>query len=425
MLDNVWSVDPEVAQAIVAETERQSTTLEMIASENFVSEAVLEAMGSVLTNKYAEGYPGKRYYGGCAQVDVIEELARQRVCKLFGAEHANVQPHSGASANIAAFYSVLKHGDKILALSLAHGGHLTHGHSVNFSGVNFEVQHYGVRPDTEVIDYDQVADLAREHKPKLLIAGYSAYTRILDFALFRKIADEVGAMFLVDMAHFAGLAATGVHPNPVEYADIVTSTTHKTLRGPRGGLILCKKAYAAGIDRAIFPGYQGGPLEHVIAGKAVAFKEALEPSFRAYQTQIVANAKVLAQRLADGGARLVSGGTDNHLMLVDVTPFGLTGKVAEHALESAGITTNKNAIPFDKNPPAVTSGIRIGTPALTTRGMKEAEMTQIADWILSVLKSPSDESLQKKVKQSIGELCERFPLYRQRLEASRRPTINA
>jgi glycine hydroxymethyltransferase len=419
MLDNVWSVDPEVAAAIVGETERQATTLEMIASENFVSEAVLEALGSVLTNKYAEGYPGKRYYGGCHFVDIVEDLARQRACQLFGADHANVQPHSGASANIAAFYSVMKHGDKMLALSLAHGGHLTHGHKVNFSGSHFEIFHYGVRQDTELIDYDQVVDLARQHRPKVIVAGYSAYPRVLDFKIFRDVADEVGAVFLVDMAHFAGLAATGQHPNPVTIADIVTTTTHKTLRGPRGGMILCKQAFAKDVDKAIFPGYQGGPLEHVIAGKAVAFKEALSDDFKEYQRQIVANAQALAAQLAVGGARLVSGGTDNHLMLVDVTPLGLTGRDAEAALEEAGVTTNKNAIPFDKNPPAICSGIRLGTPALTTRGMKEGEMKRIADWIVQVLKSPTDESVKKQVRGQVGELCKQFPLYAKRLESSR------
>ena len=425
MLNHVWSVDPEVAGAIYGETERQATTLEMIASENFVSEAVLEALGSVLTNKYAEGYPGKRYYGGCGYVDVIEDLARQRACQLFGADHANVQPHSGASANIAAFYSVMNHGDKLLALSLPHGGHLTHGHKVNFSGRDFQILHYSVRQDTELIDYDQVVDLAREHRPKVVLAGYSAYPRVLDFKIFRDIADEIGAVFMVDMAHFAGLAATGLHPNPVAIADIVTTTTHKTLRGPRGGMILSKAAFAKNIDKTIFPGYQGGPLEHVIAAKAVAFKEALTEEFREYQRQIVANAQVLATQLAAGGARLVSGGTDNHLMLVDVTPLGLTGKVAEAALEEAGVTCNKNAIPFDKNPPAICSGIRLGTPALTTRGMRETEMKQIAEWIVQVLKKPADESVQKQVRGQVGELCRQFPLYAQRLAASRQPAGKA
>ena len=421
MLNHVWKTDPEVAAAILGETDRQANTLEMIASENFVSEAVLEAQGSVLTNKYAEGYPTKRYYGGCGNVDVAEELARQRACQLFGADHANVQPHSGASANIAAFYSFMKHGDKLLGLSLAHGGHLTHGHKVNFSGSHFEVHHYGVREDTELIDYDQVAELARAHEPRVLIAGYSAYTRILDFKFFREIADEVGAVFMVDMAHFAGLAAAGVHPNPVPIADIVTTTTHKTLRGPRGGMILCKEQFAKAVDRSIFPGYQGGPLEHAVAAKAVAFKEALQPEFKVYAQQVVKNAQVLAAELAAGGVRLVSGGTDNHIVLIDVTPLGLTGKDAEHALEEAGITTNKNAIPFDKNPPAVCSGIRLGTPALTTRGFKDTEMQQVGKWILSILKDPSNTDLQKSVRGEIGELCRSFPLYQERLQQSQQP----
>lgn len=423
MLSHIWNNDPEIAAAIVGETERQCQTLEMIASENFVSEAVLEALGSVLTNKYAEGYPGKRYYGGCANVDVVESLACQRVCQLYGADHANVQPHSGASANIAAFYSVMEHGDKLLGLSLAHGGHLTHGHKVNFSGRHFEILHYSVRQDTELIDYDQVADLARKNRPKVVLAGYSAYPRVLNFQFFREIADEIGAVFMVDMAHFAGLAATGMHPNPVEWADIVTSTTHKTLRGPRGGLILCKEEFAKGIDRSIFPGFQGGPLEHVVAAKAVAFKEALQPEFKQYQQQVVNNARALAKTLSEGGARLVSGGTDNHLLLVDVTPLGLTGKDGEHALEEAGITTNKNAIPFDKNPPAVCSGVRLGTPALTTRGMKEAEMEQIGRWIIGVLKAPSDESLLKKTRNEVAELCRHFPLYEGRLAASQKKVL--
>ncbi len=425
MLDHLWREDPEVAQGIADETKRQATTLEMIASENFVSEAVLEALGSVLTNKYAEGYPGKRYYGGCEYVDVIEELARKRACELFGADHANVQPHSGASANIAAFYSIMKHGDKLLGLSLAHGGHLTHGHKVNFSGSHFEIVHYEVDPKTERIDYDQVVDLARKHRPQVVLAGYSAYPRELDFKPFRDVATEIGAVFMVDMAHFAGLAATGLHPNPVPIADVVTTTTHKTLRGPRGGMILCKQDFVKNIDRSIFPGYQGGPLEHVVAAKAVAFKEALQPAFKDYCRQVVANAQILAATLAEGGARLVSGGTDNHLVLVDVTPLGLTGKVAEESLEAAGITTNKNAIPFDKNPPTICSGIRVGTPALTTRGMKEAEMKQIGAWILQVLKAPDDEGVRKKVRGQVEELAAQFPLYARRLERNRQPGVPA
>jgi len=412
------SSDPEVARAIHQETHRQAHTLEMIASENFVSEAVLEAVGSVLTNKYAEGYPGKRYYGGCEHVDVVEELARQRACQLFGADHANVQPHSGASANIAAFYSVMKHGDKLMALSLAHGGHLTHGHKVNFSGSHFEIIHYGVRPDTERIDYDQVAELARQHRPRVLLTGYSAYPRELDLAFFARLAQEIGSLFMVDMAHFAGLAAAGLHPNPVEFADIVTTTTHKTLRGPRGGMILCKEAHAKAVDRSIFPGYQGGPLMHVIAGKAVAFKEALQPEFKVYQQQVVDNARLLAETLVKGGARVVTGGTDNHLMLVDVTPLGLTGQEAETALEHAGITCNKNAIPFDKHPPAVCSGVRLGTPALTTRGMKQDQMALIGDWIVEALKSPKSESVLKKVRGQVEELSRQFPLYPERVQAA-------
>ncbi|MCE7874557.1 serine hydroxymethyltransferase, partial [bacterium CPR1] len=388
MLEHVWKTDPEVARAILAETERQATTLEMIASENFVSEAVLEASGSVLTNKYAEGYPGKRYYGGCEFVDVCEDLARKRACELFKADHANVQPHSGSSANIAAYYAMMQHGDTLMGMSLAHGGHLTHGHKVNFSGTHFKIVQYEVHPETELIDYDQVRSLAREHKPKVLLAGWSAYSRQIDFKIFREIADETGAFFMVDMAHFAGLVVAGLHGNPVEYADVVTTTTHKTLRGPRGGMILCREKLAKEVDKRMFPGYQGGPLEHVIAAKAVAFKEAMSEEFKVYQRQIVANARALAKALAEGGARIVSGGTDTHLMLVDVTPLGLTGQTAEHALETAGITANKNAIPFDKNPPAVASGIRLGTPALTTRGLKEPQMEQIAEWILEVLKAP-------------------------------------
>ena len=418
MLNQVLAVDPEVARAIQAETVRQTTTLEMIASENFVSEAVLEAVGSVLTNKYAEGYPGKRYYGGCEQADVVEELARTRACQLFGADHANVQPHSGASANIAAFYSVMNHGDKLMALSLAHGGHLTHGHKVNFSGSHFEITHYSVREDNELIDYDQVADLARRNRPKVLLAGYSAYPRTLNLEFFRDIAREVGAIFMVDMAHFAGLAAAGLHPNPVGFADLVTTTTHKTLRGPRGGMILCKEPLAKAVDKTIFPGYQGGPLMHVIAAKAVAFHEALQPSFKLYQQQIVANARCLADELAAGGLRLVTGGTDNHLMLVDVTPLGLNGRDAEAALEHAGITCNKNAIPFDKNPPAVCSGVRLGTPALTTRGMREEQMKQIAVWILQALRCPNDEAALKSIRDEVGELCSQFPIYAERSRAA-------
>jgi len=421
MLLNLWKTDPEVAKAVESETRRQVETLEMIASENFVSEAVLEAQGSVLTNKYAEGYPGKRYYGGCENVDVTEELARQRACKLFKADHANVQPHSGASANIAAFYSVIKSGQKMMALSLDHGGHLTHGHKVNFSGKHFEIVHYGVDAKSERLDYKVIQDMARAEKPDLLVAGYSAYPRAIDFAPFREVADEIGAKFLVDMAHFAGLVATGAHQNPVEYADIVTTTTHKTLRGPRGGLILCKQELATKIDRSIFPGFQGGPLEHVVAAKAVAFGEALRPEFHDYIAQVVKNAKALAEVLVAGGLRLVSGGTDNHLLLVDLTPLGLTGNIAEESLEKAGVTCNKNAIPFDPKPPAVTSGIRLGTPARTTRGMKEAEMRTVGGMILGVFKSPQDQDHLKKIREQVKELTDQFPLYSDRLARSRAP----
>ncbi len=421
MLNQLWKNDPEVARAIVSETQRQVETLEMIASENFVSEAVLEAQGSVLTNKYAEGYPGKRYYGGCEHVDVTEELARRRACQLFSADHANVQPHSGASANIAAYYSVIKHGQKLMALSLDHGGHLTHGHKVNFSGSHFQIVHYGVDPKTELLDYKAIQEMARAEKPDILVAGYSAYPRAIDFAPFREVADEIGALFLVDMAHFAGLVAAGAHQNPMEYADIVTSTTHKTLRGPRGGLILCKEKYAKAVDRAIFPGYQGGPLEHVIAAKAVAFGEALRPDFKTYIAHVVENARTLAEVLVAGGLRLVSGGTDNHLLLVDMTPLGLTGSIAEAALEEAGITCNKNAIPFDKNPPAITSGIRLGTPALTTRGMKSEEMKKVGGLILEVFKRPDDKAHLATIRQQVKELSDGFPLYTERLSKSRSP----
>ncbi len=419
MLSHLWKSDPEVATVIEGETRRQVETLEMIASENFVSEAVLEAQGSVLTNKYAEGYPGKRYYGGCQQVDITEELARQRACRLFQADHANVQPHSGASANIAAFYSVIDHGDKMMALSLDHGGHLTHGHKVNFSGKHFTITHYGVDPKTELLDYKKIQEQARAEKPKLLLAGYSAYPRTIDFAPFREVADEIGAIFLVDMAHFAGIVAAGLHPNPMEYADIVTTTTHKTLRGPRGGLILCKEAFARGVDRSIFPGFQGGPLEHVVAAKAVAFGEALKPEFKTYIEQVLSNARTLAETLAAGGLRLVSGGTENHLLLVDLTPMNLTGNVAEEALEAAGITCNKNAIPFDPKPPAVTSGIRLGTPALTSRGLKDEDMRAVGQLILRVFKDPENKKNLAQIREEVKEMTDRFPLYRERLQQSR------
>ena len=420
MLKHVWETDPEVAQAIYDETERQEHTLEMIASENMVSEAVLEAQGSILTNQYAEGYPGRRYYGGCENVDVIENLARQRACAIFGADHANVQPHSGSQANMAAYYSVAKHGDTILGLSLAHGGHLTHGHKVNFSGSHFNVIQYGLDRETERIDYEEMRRLALEYKPRVLLAGSSAYPREIDFAPFRAVADEIGAIFMVDMAHFAGLVAAGLHQNPVPLADIVTTTTHKTLRGPRGGMILCKESLAKAVDKIVFPGYQGGPLEHVIAAKAVALKEAQQDSFKEYQRHIVENARALAKVLADGGARLISGGTDTHLILVDVTPLGLTGRDAENALHNAGITVNKNAIPYDTNPPAVASGIRMGTPALTSRGMGVKEMEKIGGWILDILKAPQDEQLAKKVLGAVKEMCLEFPKYASHLESDKK-----
>jgi glycine hydroxymethyltransferase len=403
--------DPEIAAAIDHETQRQHDGLEMIASENFVSEAVLEAAGSVFTNKYAEGYPGKRYYGGCEYADVVENLARDRAKQIFGAEHANVQPHSGSQANAAAFMSILQPGDTILGLDLAHGGHLTHGHKLNFSGKLYKVASYGVRKDTEVIDYDELEAIAVREQPKLLIGGGSAYSRIFDFARMRAIADKVGALFLVDMAHFAGLVAGGVHPSPVPHAHIVTTTTHKTLRGPRAGLILCQQQFAAGIDRSVFPGQQGGPLVHVIAAKAVAFHEALQPGFKTYAAQIVANARVLADSLTDKGYRVVSGGTDTHLMLVDVFQKGMFGSEAENALHAAGITANKNAIPFDVNPPMKPSGIRLGTPALTTRGMKEPEMRTIAGWIADALEHRNDESALKRIQGQVLEMANAFPLY--------------
>ncbi len=407
----VWEVDPEIAEAILGELERQEYKLEMIASENFASTAVMEAQGCVMTNKYAEGYPGKRYYGGCEFVDVAERLAIERAKELFGAEHVNVQPHSGTQANMAVYMAVLKPGDTILAMDLAHGGHLSHGAKVNFSGKLYNVVFYGVRRDTETIDYDQVRALAKEHKPKLIVVGASAYPRVIDFEAFRKIADEVGACVIADIAHIAGLVAAGIHPSPVPYCEFVTTTTHKTLRGPRGGLIMCKEEFAKDIDKTVFPGIQGGPLMHVIAAKAVALKEALTEEFKEYQRQIVKNAKVLANRLVKHGLRIVSGGTDNHLMLVDLRPIGITGNVAEKALEEAGITVNKNMIPFDPEKPTVTSGIRIGTPALTTRGMGEGEMEEIGDLISYVLKNIDKPEVRKEVKEKVKSLCERFPLY--------------
>jgi glycine hydroxymethyltransferase len=408
-------VDPEIAEAIRLETERQGAKLELIASENFVSEAVMEAMGSPLTNKYAEGYPGKRYYGGCEFVDVAETLAIDRAKRLFGAEHVNVQPHSGAQANMAAYFAVLEHGDTILGLNLSHGGHLTHGSPVNFSGRFFKVVPYGVRQDTEQIDMADVRRLAKEHRPKMIITGASAYPRTLDFAAFREVADEVGCLLFADIAHPAGIIAAGLHPSPIPHCDIVTSTTHKTLRGPRGGMIMCKERYAAAVNKNIFPGMQGGPLMHVIAAKAVAFQEALTPEWREYQRQIVANARALAEALTANGFRLVSGGTDTHLMLVDVASRGLTGKAAEAALDKAGITANKNTIPFETRPPTVTSGVRLGTPALTTRGMREAEMRTVAALIAEVLADVEDAGRQVRVAAKVRELCAGFPLYPERL----------
>jgi glycine hydroxymethyltransferase len=404
-------IDPAIAVVLRDETTRQNNGLELIASENFVSRAVLEAAGSVLTNKYAEGYPGRRYYGGCEHVDVAESLAIQRALALFGADHANVQPHSGAQANMAAYFALVRAGDTVLGMDLAHGGHLTHGHPLNFSGQLYNIVPYGVRRDDQRIDYDELERLAREHTPKMIVVGASAYPRIIDFARIRQVADDVGAVMVTDMAHIAGLVATGVHPSPVPHSDIVTTTTHKTLRGPRGGLVLCREAHAKAVNRALFPGVQGGPLMHVIAAKAVCFKEASEPAFADYQRQTVANAARLGTALIDAGFRLVSGGTDNHLLLVDVFSKGITGKVAEAALGKAGITVNKNAIPFDENPPMVASGIRIGTPAITTRGMAEAEMDLIAGFIARVLADPDDEAVGTMVRAEVKTLCDRFPLY--------------
>jgi glycine hydroxymethyltransferase len=411
MTSKLQSIDPEIAQAIKNETQRQENGLELIASENFVSPAVLEALGSVMTNKYAEGYPGKRWYGGCEFVDVAEQLAIDRAKKIFGAEHANVQPHSGSQANMAVYFSQLQPGDTVLAMDLAHGGHLTHGHKANFSGRFYNIVSYGVNRQTEMLDYDEIRSLALQHKPKLILAGASAYPRIIDTEKFRKIADEVGALLMVDMAHFAGLVAAGIHPNPVLHAHFVTTTTHKTLRGPRGGMILCKTEFAKDIDAQIFPGIQGGPLMHVIAAKAVSFKEALSPEFAGYQKNIVKNAKALASSLISKGLRIVSGGTDNHLMLVDLSSLKITGKDASTALDHAGITVNKNMIPFDKESPFKASGIRIGTPAVTTRGMGISEMEQIAELIVTVLKNVQNESIYQDVRQKVHAMCKRFPLY--------------
>jgi glycine hydroxymethyltransferase len=410
-LRTLAEVDPDIAQAIADETTRQNHGLELIASENFASTAVMTAAGSVMTNKYAEGYPGKRYYGGCEFVDVAESLAIERALALFGAEHANVQPHSGAQANMSVMLSFLQPGDTILGMNLAHGGHLTHGHPLNFSGKLYKVVPYGVRESDERLDYDELERLAREHQPKLIVVGASAYPRVIDFERIAAVARETGARMLTDMAHIAGLVAGGVHPSPVPHSDYVTTTTHKTLRGPRGGLILSRAAYAKDLDRAVFPGVQGGPLMHIIAAKAVCFREALEVNFRAYQAQVAANAKRLAQSLQAEGFRLVSGGTDNHLMLVDVFSKGITGKQAEAALGQAAITVNKNAIPFDKNPPMVASGIRIGTPAVTTRGMTEPEMDRIASLISTALQEPENPLTLAKVKGDVEELCREFPLY--------------
>jgi glycine hydroxymethyltransferase len=410
----LYEVDPQISNAIDNEVRRQHEGLELIASENFVSEAVLEAAGSVFTNKYAEGYPGKRYYGGCEFTDVVESLARDRAKQLFGAEHANVQPHSGSQANQAAYASVLQPGDTILGLNLAHGGHLTHGHPLNFSGKTYKIVPYGVTKETETIDYDELERLATAEHPKLIIGGGSAYPRIIDFARMRQIADKVGAFYVVDMAHFAGLVAGGAHPSPVPHAHIVTSTTHKTLRGPRAGMILSKQEFAAAIDKTVFPGMQGGPLVHIIAAKAVCFLEASQPGFRDYARQIVANAKVMAETLAADGYRIVSGGTDTHLMLVDVFAKGMLGSEAEKALGEAGITVNKNAIPFDTNPPMKPSGIRIGSPAMTTRGMKEPEMRQISHWIAEALDHRTDAAVLAKIRKQVLGMAEAFPLYAER-----------
>jgi glycine hydroxymethyltransferase len=411
LLRSLAETDPEIAAAVANEKTRQSEGLELIASENFVSQAILETAGSVLTNKYAEGYPGRRYYGGCEFVDVAESLAIARAKALFGADHANVQPHSGAQANMSVYFAAVKPGDTVLGMNLAHGGHLTHGHPLNFSGQLYKIVPYGVRPDTEQIDYEALEQLAHEHRPKMIVVGASAYPRIIDFARIAGVAKAVGSIVMVDMAHIAGLVAVGLHPSPIPHADFVTSTTHKTLRGPRGGLILCREQYAKDLDRALFPGVQGGPLMHIIAAKAVCFKEALEPTFAGYQKQIVANAARLAAALQSHGFRLVSGGTDNHLMLVDTFSKGVTGKAAEAALGKAGITVNKNAIPFDKNPPMVASGIRVGTPAATTRGMQEPEMDLVAGLIARALQSPDDDGALAAIRREVERLCEKFPLY--------------
>ncbi|MCH2176764.1 MAG: serine hydroxymethyltransferase [Lentisphaeria bacterium] len=409
-IDAIRKVDPEIASWIDHEADRQSNIIELIASENMVTPAIREAAGSILTNKYAEGYPGRRYYGGCEFVDEIEQLAIDRACELFGAEAANVQPHSGSQANMAAYFALLQPGDTVLGLSLDHGGHLTHGLKVNFSGRMYNFIAYGVKEGEEILDYDEIERLALEHKPKLVLAGASAYPRIIDFARFREIADKVGAYFMVDMAHIAGLVAAGTHPSPVPYADIVTTTTHKTLRGPRSGLILSKQEHIKKLNSQIFPGLQGGPLMHVMAGKAICFKEALSDDFKTYMKQVVANAKTMAAELEKHGFRIVSGGTDNHLMLVDLRPLGTTGKIAQVTLDEAGITTNKNMIPFDPEKPMVTSGIRIGTPTVTTRGMKEPEMVKIAEWIYRVISNIEDEAVIAQVRKEVEELTAKFPV---------------
>lgn len=411
IVEKILSQDPAVYEAMLAEKKRQQSNIELIASENFVSEAVMEAQGSVVTNKYAEGYPGKRYYGGCEHVDVVENIARDRLKEIFGAEHANVQPHSGSQANMAVYMTALQPGDTILGMNLSHGGHLTHGSPVNFSGIQYNFIEYGVNKESELIDYEEVRRIALEHQPKMIVAGASAYSRTIDFAKFREIADEIGAYLFVDMAHIAGLVAAGLHPNPVPHAHFVTSTTHKTLRGPRGGLILTTEEFAKKIDKTIFPGIQGGPLMHVIAAKAVAFGEAQKPEFKEYQAQVIANAKALADSLTAEGIRIVSGGTDNHVMLLDVSALELTGKVAEHVLDEVGITVNKNTIPFDTASPFITSGVRIGTPAVTSRGFKEAEMKEIASIIAKLLKNNEDAEVLKEAKERVATLTSNFPLY--------------
>ncbi|MFT3746216.1 MAG: serine hydroxymethyltransferase [Pyrinomonadaceae bacterium] len=424
---NIADADPIVSAAIDNEVRRQTDGLELIASENFVSEAVLQAAGTVFTNKYAEGYPAKRYYGGCEFADVVENLAIDRAKEIFGAEHANVQPHSGAQANMAVLMTALEHGDTILGMNLSHGGHLTHGHPLNFSGINYKVADYGVNKETEQIDYDELQKKAEESRPKLLICGASAYPRTIDFARIGEIARSVGAKVMADMAHIAGLVATGLHPSPVPHCEFVTTTTHKTLRGPRGGLILCREEFAADVNRSVFPGVQGGPLVHIIAAKAVAFGEALQSDFKTYQQQVINNAKVLAQTLANSGLRIVSGGTDNHLMLVDVfmDGKGITGKAAEKALDEVHITVNKNTIPFDTQKPFVASGIRLGTPALTTRGMKEAEMNQIGEMIAAVIHEPESEEVKARVKNGVAEITARFPMYPNRLKAKNEDALSA